>query len=262
VVAKLVAQWHGLIRAFSVRAMGTPRREVLGLIVAVASVMAQEPVWKSKPPAQWTEADARQILTQSPWSKENKATVTRRLTEDQLRDAGQMGQPRGVGSENVDPKGSGPNVSLDVFTGPGGEDRSARSLPHPITLHLRWESALPVRLAQLKTHESEAPTLDSDGYRIAVYGIPSGDFKGDPKELGKPLKSLALLRRVSKKDVKPVSAEVFQLENDVVVVYVFPLSAEISKRDGQILFEAQIGRIVVAQTFDLGEMEFMGKLEL
>jgi hypothetical protein len=52
------------------------------------------------------------------------------------------------------------------------------------------------------------------------------------------------------------------MEGGVVVVYLFPLSAEISKRDRQILFEAQIGRIVVSQIFDLSEMEFMGKLEL
>jgi hypothetical protein len=62
--------------------------------------------------------------------------------------------------------------------------------------------------------------------------------------------------------VRPVSVEVFQRDDGVVVVYVFPFSAEIVKRDGQVRFEAQIGRIVVAQTFDLNEMEFMGKLEL
>jgi hypothetical protein len=232
------------------------------LMIAAASLMAADPVWKSKPPAQWTEEDARQILAASPWAKEVKAVTTRRLTEDQLRDAGQMGQPRGVGNEGVDPKGSGPKVSPNVFSGPGGDDRSARSFSQPITLQLRWESALPVQLAELKSHEVEPPTLEGDGYRIAVYGVPGGDFKGDPKELGKPLKGMAALKRERKKDVKPVSAEVFQLENGVVVVYRFPLSAEISKKDRQIRFEAQIGRIVVAQTFELGEMEFMGKLEL
>jgi hypothetical protein len=224
--------------------------------------MAQEAVWKSKPAAQWTEEDAKQILTKSPWVKESSAVVTRRLTEDQLREGGQMGQPRGVGNEGVDPKGSGEKVSLNVFTGPGGDDRSARSLPRPITLKIRWESALPVRLAELKSHEVELPTLPGDGYRIAVYGIPGGDFKGDPEELGKPLKNLAALKRDSKKDVRPASAEVFQAENGVVVVYLFPLSAEISKKDRQVRFEAQIGRIVISQTFELSEMEFMGRLEL
>jgi len=232
------------------------------LMLAAASLMSADPVWKSKPAAQWTEEDAKQILARSPWTKENRATITRRLTEDELRAGGQMGQPRGIGNEGVDAKGSGPKVSPNIFSGPGGDDRSSRSLPRPITLKLRWESALPVRLAELKSHEIEPPTLEGDGYRIAVYGVPGGDFKGDPEELGKPLKNLAALKRDGKRDVRPVSVEVFQTENGVVVVYLFPLSAEISKKDGQLRFEAQIGRIVVGQTFELSEMEFMGKLEL
>ena len=232
------------------------------LIVAAAQLMAADPVWKSKPASQWTEEDAKQVLAASPWAKENKAVITRRLTEDVLREAGQMGQPRGIGNEGVDPKGSGPNVSPNVFSGPGGDDRSARSLPQPITLKLRWESALPVRLAEFKSHEIEPPTLEGDGYRIAVYGVPRGDFKGDPQELGKPLKNLAALKRAGKKHVRPVSVEVFQGENGLVVVYLFPLSAEISMKDRLLQFAAQIGRIVVTQNFDLDEMEFMGKLEL
>jgi hypothetical protein len=55
---------------------------------------------------------------------------------------------------------------------------------------------------------------------------------------------------------------VFQRENSVVVVYLFPLSAEITRKDRRIQFEAHIGRIVLAQDFDLSEMEFLGKLEL
>jgi hypothetical protein len=229
---------------------------------AAAYMMAADPVWKSKPAAQWTVEDARQILAKSPWSQVISGVVTRRLTEDQLREAGQMGQPHGVGYDNVDPKGSGPKVSPNILSGRGGDDRSARSLPQPITLKLRWESALPIRLAELKSNEIEPPTLEGDGYRIAVYGIPGGDFKGDPKHLGDPLKNLASLKREGKKDVKPVSVEVFQRESGAVVVYLFPLSAEIITKDERVQFEAQIGRIVLAHDFDLKEMEYMGKLEL
>jgi len=234
----------------------------ISLIVSAALLMAADPVWKSKPAAQWTEEDAKQVLAKSPWAKEIRAVVTRRLTEDQLREGGQMGQPLGVGNEGVDPKGSGPKVSPNIFTGAGGDDRSIRSLPQPITLKIRWESALPVRLAELKSREVEPPSSQGDGYRIAVYGIPGADFKGDPKQLGDPLKKEAVLKREGKKDVRPVSVEVFQRENGLVVVYLFPLSAEITKKDRQIQFDAHIGRIVVTQTFDLREMEFMGKLEL
>ncbi len=236
-------------------------RTPLWLILAALQLMAEEPAWKSKPAAQWSEGDAKQVLTASPWAKQIRAVITRRLTEDQLREAGQMGQPGGVGNEGVDPKGSGPKVSPNVFAGRGGDDRSPRSLQQSITLRLRWESALPVRLAQLKSQEAGLPTVLSDGYSIAVYGVP-GNFKGDPKQLGDPLKNLAALKREGKKDVRPVSVEVFQRDEGVVVVYLFPLSAELTKKDQRIQFEAHIGRIVFVQTFELSEMEFMGKLEL
>jgi hypothetical protein len=234
----------------------------LCLIVTALGLSAADAFWKNKPAAEWTEEDSRLVLTSSPWAKETIGTVTRRVTEDQLREGGQMGQPSGVGYDGVDPKGSGPKVSPNIFTGAGGDDRSPRSYARPITLKLRWESALPVRLAEFKSREVEPPTLEGDGYRIAVYGIPGADFKGDPKELGKPLKNLAALKREARRDVRPISAEVFQRENDVVVVYLFPLSAEITRNDRQIEFEAHIGRIVVTQVFDLSEMEFLGKLEL
>src|SRR5271168_281620 len=220
----------------------------LCLVIAAAFVTAADLAWKSKPAPQWTEEDAKEILAKSPWSKDIRATITRRLTEDQLREGGQMGQPRGIGNEGVDPKGSGPKVSPNVFEGPGGDDRSARSLSQPITLKLRWESALPVRLAELKSHETDPPTLEGEGYRVAVYGIPPADFKGDPKQLGEPLKHLAALKREGKKDVRPVSVEVFRRDTGLVVVYLFPLSAEITRKDGRIQFEAHIGRIVFTET--------------
>ena len=81
-------------------------------------------------------------------------------------------------------------------------------------------------------------------------------------ELGAPLKNQAALKREGKKDVRPVSVEVFRVDSGVVVVYLFPLSAEITKNDRLIEFEAQIGRIVVDQSFDLSQMHFQGKLEL
>ena len=235
---------------------------VMGISAAV--LLAADGPWKTRPAALWTPEDARQILTKSPWARQVQAGVARRESEDELREGGQMGQPKGIGYDGVDPKGSGPKLPsspLDIFTG-SGTDRSPRSMVSSMILRLRWESALPVRLAELKSQESDPPTLEGDGYRIAVYGLPGGNFKGDPKKLGDPLKEQAVLRRDGKKDVKPTSVEVFGLSDGWAVVYLFPLSAEISPKDVRLEFEAHIGRIVVAQSFDLSEMIFQGKLEL
>ena len=234
----------------------------LGIVIAAAILLAADPVWKTTPAARWTEEDVRQILTKSPWARVVRGTVTRRLTEDQLREAGQMGQPTGIGYDGVDAKGSGPVVSPNVFQGPGGDDRSARSINQPITLAIRWETALPVRLAELKSHDEEPPVLEGDGYRVAVYGVPGGKLKGEPEQLGEPLKNFAALKRDGKKDVKPLRVEVFQRNRELVIVYLFPWTAEITAKDRRLEFQARVGRIVLSQDFDLAEMEFQGKLEL
>lgn len=244
-------------------------RAVLSLVLAsamgTALLIAEDTGWFGKQPSEWTEADAQQLLSSSPWAHNTGAVVTRRLTEEQLREGGQLGQPQTVGNAGVDPKGSEYKISpemLNVFTGRGGDDRSQRSRAQALTLRLCWESALPVRLAELKAHVIEPPTLDGDGYQIAVYGVPGSGFKGDPKQLGDPLKNTAALKREGKKDVKPVRVEVFQRQDGIAVVYLFPLSAEISKKDVQVRFEALIGRVSVAHTYNLKEMEFLGRLEL
>ncbi|MBV9745291.1 MAG: hypothetical protein JO099_16135 [Acidobacteriia bacterium] len=232
---------------------------------AAAVLFAADPAWKTKPAAQWTEEDAKQVLYASPWAREIRAGVARRQSEDELRDGGRMGQPTGIGYDGVDPKGSGPKLPTSVkdiiLPTPNG-GRSVRSMVQGINVRLRWESALPVRVAELKSRVIEPPTLEGDGYRIAVYGLPGGYFKGDPKKLGDPLKDEAFLRREGKKDVKPSLVEVFPQSDGWAVVYLFPLSAEISPKDKQVEFDAQIGRIVVVAPFDLDQMIFQGKLEI
>jgi hypothetical protein len=222
-------------------------------------LFASEPVWRGKPISNWTEEDARSVLTESPWAKRVTPTILRRQTEDERRESGNMGQPHGVGYDGVDDKRAKipANVS-EVFKGTG----QPRQAPKAPKLLLRWESALPVKAAELKARFVEPPTLEGEGYWIAVYGVPGSAFKGDPKTLGDPLKSQAFLRREGKKDVKPTRVEVFEREDGVVVTYLFPPSAEITRQDGRVEFGALIGRLAVSQYFELELMLFQGKLEM
>ena len=193
------------------------------VMMAAALLIAADPAWKSKPTAEWTQEDAKQVLASSPWSKTTTAVIMRRRTEDELRTAGQMGQPRGVGNENVDAKGTtGIKASLKSQNAPVSADHSVQSGSQPIALRLRWENALPVRVAELKAREVEPPVLE-DGYRIAIYGlpVPDGDAGSDAKQ-PVHLKNLAALKRQGKKDVKPVNVEVFQRDREMVVIYLFP----------------------------------------
>jgi len=236
------------------------KRILIGLIPCSAILLiAADPVWKDKPVATWTEEDARQILENSPWAKTLVAGIARQRSESELREGGQMGQPHGVGYDGVQDK------KIPLSEEIGNPFLIEKPLPDrrpTIRLLVRWESALPVRAAEFKVHEDPPPTLSDNGYTIAVYGVPASFAKGDPTSLGKPLKESAALRREGKKDVSPSRVEVFQLENSVVVAYLFPLSAEIGKKDDVVEFSALIGRLQVSQHFLIQQMQFQGKLEL
>ena len=228
--------------------------------VCAVVIMAADPSWKHRPIREWTREDALQVLTWSPWAKTTNAIISRLLTEDERRDGGKMGQDHGVGYDGVDGKLSRPSLPDTIRAGPAGADKRRSS--HSAIVTIRWESALPIRIAESKAGEVEPPILPGDGYLIAVYGVPGGFLKNDPIKLGDPLKKEAALKREGKRDVKPSSVEVFQREDGLVVVYRFPLAAELTKNDGRVEFEAQIGRLAVVQFFDLAEMQFAGKLEL
>jgi hypothetical protein len=236
------------------------------LVLSAVLLMAADPTWKTKPAAQWSEDDAKQLLVESPWVTQVVAGVARPMSEDELRAGGEMGEHHGVGYDGVENNkphnGQLPKSMPDLLFGKGPDPSKSRFRTGQAPVQVRWESALPVRVAELKAHEIEPPTMEGDGYRIAIYGVPGDYFKDDPKKLGDPLRKEAFLRRAGKKDVMPLRVEVFQRGKSLVVAYLFPLSAELTKGDGRVEFNAHIGRVVVVHSFDLTQMEYLGKLEL
>src|ERR1700692_78292 len=126
------------------------------LISCAVLLIAEEPTWKNRPIVDWTEADARQILEQSPWAKTVVAGIARRQTEDERREGGNMGQPTGVGYDGVQDK----KIPLrDKIGDPFVVGKPLPSTAPTIRLLVRWESALPVRAAEFKVHEDPPPTL-------------------------------------------------------------------------------------------------------
>src|SRR6202453_194591 len=152
--------------------------------------------WRNKAIASWTEDDARQVLERSPWAKMTVAGIARRQTEDERRAGGNMGQPTGVGYDGIDDRRVRPVLPQNIFA-PSPTPPSKAQL---IRLLVRWESALPIRVAEIKHGEAQPPTLSDEGYMIAVYGVPFTDAKGDPLSLARDFKESAFLKREGKKD--------------------------------------------------------------
>ncbi len=161
-----------------------------------------------------------------------------------------MGASRGVGLGALDP-----SILLGVGSG-------KRLVPKPAkrqVLAVRWESAAPVRKAELKIKDTHAPDWEGSYYAIAVYGVPGLE---DQKTVPVELKKTAFLRREGTKSLQAERVELVFDEDSATVLYLFPRSKEITAADKHVWFAAQIGGLFVEQSFNPGEMVFQGKPEL
>jgi hypothetical protein len=255
-----------------------PKWTVAVLPFALMIYAAEEPAWKSEQIQQWTQDDAQQLLTDSPWVKTETPTVSREQDNggpgSGRRGGGFGGGIPGIGGRRGGygypggyPGGGYPGGGGGYPGGayPGGgrrrDDDTANS-SQPPSLKIRWESALPVREAELKTRDTNAPTVDEGHYAIAVYGVPSRIAGGDPQRLADQFKKEAALKRDGKKDIKPSEVQVLQREEGPVVVYLFPRSKEITAQDRRIEFSAKLGRMELTSSFFPEDMTYQSKLEL
>jgi hypothetical protein len=246
--------------------------------IAAASVLATAQAWK-KPVPEWTADDAHEVLTDSPWTK--TVTPTMELSNDGdrgRRGGGPGGGNIGIGIPGIGgigrpgrypgggypgggyPTGRNPGGSYPGGSYPGGDDK--RESTSPPTLSLRWESALPVREAELKARETDAPTINEKYYAIAVRGVPPRMLRNGGHVLESELKKQAVLKRPGKKDVKPSSVEVHEREDGPLIIYLFPKSAEITNSDREVELDVQIERLKFGATFETAEMVYDGKLAL
>jgi hypothetical protein len=84
---------------------------------------------------------------------------------------------------------------------------------------------------------------------------------GDPNNLGAELKNRAAIKREGKKDMKPSSVEVLMHDEGPVILYLFPRSNEITRKD-KVEFDAEVGQLKFTQDFLPDEMVYQDKLEL
>jgi hypothetical protein len=219
---------------------------------SAALVIAADTAWKSKQIPQWDENDVMQILADSPWAKTFAAVRLPELTEAQRREGGATGGGKGDGLKALE--------GITLMSRGGLPQQPVTSSAQEVVT-LRWESALPVRVAEMKAREFGDPDWQGDEYVLGVYEVP--DLNADQKSLPGELKSLATLKRDGKKDLKPSRVDVLEQANGrAMVFYLFPRNAGITREDNRIEFVAQIRRLYVACYFYTLEMQFQGKLEL
>jgi hypothetical protein len=226
------------------------RKRCMFLVAVSGILLSADQPWKDKPVTDWSEGDARQILSDSPWAKSG-APKMERISN------GGRGSRVGIGRDGV---------GIGLGGRGGGMGRVPRPSPasHGTTpdLIVRWESALPVQEAQLKLRNADAPSISEDDYMIAVLGLPGRIVGADPQVLAGQLKHEGELRREGKKSIHSSEARVLPRDDGLIILFLFPRSNEISPGDRTIEFKARVGMFDIDQSYDLSEMIYAGKLQL
>ena len=190
--------------------------------------------------------EARQVLAESPWVK--TVTPTPNESGKPGRTRGGAG-PDGVRVGRVRPRSA--RYGTPRRPERRGPSAGRRRKPE-FGRTADFDAAVDQRAAHKLGSADRARTECARSRRkprpaIAVYGLPSGFLRGDPDSLGAGLRSRAALKRDKKKDMAPSSVEVLLRDEGPVVVYFFPRSNEITRKDKQVEFDAEIGRLKFAE---------------
>lgn len=249
----------------------------LFVLGCAAFLLVAEDFWVKKPFTEWSVKDAAKLLQNSPWSHEVA------VGGGMPMDGGSAGRGRrggGGANSNNDmgpgtmagggetvsggPRGSGggPGYPSEAAGGPGGAPS--------MLVHVRWQSALPVRqaivLTQLGPEKADSDQAKkflnqvSNEYVVAVVGLPQMLDRVSEEQLNELAKGAALQR----KDKDPIPAGAVQRipGEKGSVAFFFPKTSAITLEDKEVEFVSKVARIEVRRKFKLKDMVVGDKLEL
>lgn len=243
------------------------------------------PAWQ-KAFSEWTDKDAQQIMTDSPWARKMPLPAAARPGVAVLEPGANGAPPPSASLGNPANTTTGTNMTVAAnpgSAGPADQNGLHNTLPtvqspsavapnvpapEPQSINIIWASATPVRLAVLKLQagpntptsgEIERVSKPRENYVIAVAGLAAPD--GDTE--------LATLARHASLAVKgkplalATSCTYRRIGNTDVYFFRFPKTGlPISADDHQVEFRATFGQAEIKHKFDLNGMQYDGQLAL
>ena len=237
--------------------------------------------WLQKPYTDWDAKDAVKLLQNSPWSRQVSVSMGGQSQNTDGgnggrrggRSGGEMGAGSGMGDapggamDNPNMNGSGGRGSRG-----GGNMESVGAVRPSVLLTVRWQSALPVRQAEVvaklgheKAGSEEATKFLNQavpGYIVALIGLPGAMGRMSPERLNEIARTSAALHIKDKDPVPALRAEASMRESFVDVYFVFPKTPPITLEDKEVEFAVNVGQMEVKRKFKLKEMVVGAKLEL
>jgi len=227
---------------------------VLIELLLAASLLQPADFWHRKRFTEWTPDEVRKLLIDSPWARPVLLPVDSidRASLEQLRSACSSCEVK---------SGGGPVMAAGM-----------PELAGPLTVIVRWHSALPVKQALIRAKfGDEAATSreaveflarDETAYIVGVSGVPAHLAPADAAQL----RANAFLRRKGRPPLSAADAQVAPGENSVHLLLFFPRSQDsahaITPADGQIEVQLQLGPLNIRRSFKLKDMIYEGRLAM
>ncbi|MBA3976246.1 MAG: hypothetical protein C0504_18720 [Candidatus Solibacter sp.] len=125
------------------------------LVLALPALLSAGDFWKEKSPADWTEKEARKMTRSSPWAHEASPRMEGMMGGGMPSGGrgGRGGRSGGAGAGAGADAGGGPGAGMGGDAGGGGGGMGGAGagagalIPN---VHVRWDSATPVREAYAK----------------------------------------------------------------------------------------------------------------
>lgn len=246
----------------------------LAIPAAALSLLASQ-AWSAKDYTQWTPEEVQRILTASPWAQEAGASFDAAATADDTPAAPPLPGAAQAGM-------AGRNGVSDGHWD-GGVGRNVRGGMPSLQVLVRWDSALPVRQALLRSADKDYDLNQANkDYIITVLGlVPAGTYRRagrldapstsdtldstgrdahDPEEM---LEGLMATSRLLPRGLAPIAPEDVKLDPATGAIHLFfPRSQPIRPSNKEVAFSTRFGSMKIAKTFRLKDMVYKGKLEL
>jgi hypothetical protein len=237
--------------------------------------------WNSADLSKLTEAGAQQLLNDSPWSVTAGAVIVTPKLQPGDRE---IPLPKPANEPAAGPSYASDGYGVDDGQWDGGVGKIRRGEPPKIPALVRWDSALPVRVALLKAHDPAAhdsarslaqPEKD---YIIEVIGlIPArkahptdqDDDNGggassapsfDLNDLRNGVASSTRLLRRGKPAIAPEDVHLDEATGALTIF--FPKTNPIVLDDKEVEFRTSFGTLLVVARFRLKDLLYQGRLEL
>jgi hypothetical protein len=212
------------------------------LAVVPATAFASKEFWNEKAPSEWTDAEIRQLLNQSPWAKEGSISDTTQRGSLGPAGAEAGGNERSrVKSLSTTPKGERP-----VNIGPQVTWKAM----------VRWESALPIREA---LHRGSPGKLPED-YIVNVFGeVPGVDLTSGDAILKD---NTTLEHKGDQIKLNRVALAPGNNLSEAGTLFYFSRLLALKPEDKEVTFTTKLGPLKVKCKFTLRDMFYRGNLEL